>query len=255
MIFRALITLLLLYTSVTAGDITKIWPKGVSETLTYNINVYTPKKVTNGLTVSITRLDTTTPVFETEQTIDIINQEIKMQTEERFEGDSLILTKSNNLYVLTPDMAKKMGADSIEIRAFKDGDSLKIRSNYTGAMPGAMPYYDGLTTTTGTLLTARNKDFKPGYRNEYAFVNLLFMTGKPYQAIPAADSVIDLETVTVPAGTFECYKVRNDAVGAYGYSYFTKDGLHTPVKTVMLDNDTGKPVTELILMNREQKNP
>ncbi len=251
MLIRTLIAFILLAVSVTAGDIAKVWPKGTTEKLTYNINVYTPKKVTNSLMVTITRLDTAGVVFETEQVIKIIEQDIKMASIERFEGEDLILVESENYYKFSPEIAQARGVDSIFIRAFKDGDSLRIRSNYTGAVPGAMPYYDGLTTTTGSLLTSRNKNFTPGYRNELAFVNLLLMTGKPYEAYPAADSVMGLVTVTVPAGTFECHKVRNDAINAFGYTYFTKDGLHTPVKTEMLDFETGEPVTELILVKKE----
>lgn len=251
MLIRTMIVLFALSASVMAGDLAKIWPKGTTEKLTYNINAYTPKKVTNSLTVTVSRLDTAGVVFTSEQLIYVIDQDIKMGSIERFEGDDLIMTKSENYYKFNPEMAQARGVDSIFIRAYKDGDSLKIRSNYTGAVPGTMPYYDGLTSTTGSLLTSRNKNFTPGYRNEFAFINLLLMTGKPYEAYPAADSVIGVVTLTVPAGTFECYKVRNDAINAYGYTYFMKDGLHTPVKTELLDINTGETISELVLMKKE----
>lgn len=253
MIARMIIVFCLLAVSAQAGDLTKNWSIGHSETLTFDINVYSPKKVTNTLTVTFTRQENNEgkPVFSLDQKIEVHDQEITLLSKEIYEGNDLEFVMSRNTIMYPQELTEKMGTDSLSIWADVRDDSLQVRSDHTAAPPTSMPVYDGLITTAGSLLTSRSKNFTPGSRNEFAFVNLLLLTGKPFQAYPAADSVIGLDTITVPAGTFECYKVRNDVSGAYGYSYFATDSLYTPIKTEMLNINTGETITELVLTKKE----
>ena len=107
------------------------------------------------------------------------------------------------------------------------------------------------TTTVGFRLVSRNMDFKIGNVRDYEFINLLTLKDTISKAPEARDSIMGIENVRTPAGTFDCYKVKNMVSGSESYNYYTTDARHIPVKTEIIDPKSGQPTMTQILQKYE----
>jgi len=242
----------LLAASTFAGDLFDNWPAGKTETLLYNINTIKPQKTSNSLKMTVTRTTAETPEFIIEQALDIINQGVSISVTETYTGKDLQLTKTTNLFRFPPEATAQLGVDSLVITGTREGDSLDITSTLPRMVPPCKVAMDKeLVTSSGSLLTTRNMEFKKGTTRTFRFVNLLVLTGQVYSPVEIIDSVAGEMQVTVPAGTFDCYKVKNTSPGGFGYSYYSKDKGHAPVRTELIDPATNEVVMEVVLTKRE----
>jgi hypothetical protein len=130
-------------------------------------------------------------------------------------------------------------------------DTLMVTANADIIQTGKIPIEGDYITGTGTQLLSRNMDFTTGSTSKYTFFNLLKLGEKPYMPVQATDSIVGKEEVETPAGTFECYKVKNIVPGIIGYSYYTTDNRHIKVKTELIDPQSGKVSMTHILQKYE----
>ncbi len=242
-----LLLISLVAAGVSAGDIADIFPAGKTEKLSYDILVPEVNQ-TNSLDVVITRLKDADPVFTIYQKIDMPSQKIYIVSTEKYRGRNLALISSDNFIKLPPEAKSAHGTDSIAITAVRDKDSIMVSSNVPKIAPsGTISPENNFITSVGAMLASRTIDFKPGATRSYSFANLLIMTGSPYRAIETVDSVIGEETITVPAGEFDCFKVLSRIGQNTSITYFSKGQNHIPVKTVVYDPTGNKTALEIIL--------
>jgi hypothetical protein len=183
--------------------------------------------------------------------MELQKQSVTIITTEKYSGDNLRIISSMNYIDLPPGGEKKFGTDSVVIKARRVNEYLEISSN-TKLMPlSNIPYTENLMTTAGALFVTRNMDFKIGNTIKHKFVNLLKATGTIPDVPEVIDSVINIEKITVPAGTFNCYKVMNMVSGIMSFTYYTTDKKHIPVKTELIDPESGKFTMTLVLQKYE----
>jgi len=243
--FTSLILSLILCMSVQAIDLAEKWPDGKTEKISYDLVTYKPQQTSNSIDVELS-YDNKKNIFTYHQVLTITAQNIQMESVEKYKGDDLKFISSVNNINLPPRILEELGADSLVIQAHSDGDSIVIHNNLDPANKVAYDHPAGFTTSVGSLLATRGMDFKPDRTFEYTFINLLAPSQGKYPAIESTDSVIQIETVTVPAGTYECYKVQNKTSGSTGFSFYAKELRNLPVNTKLIDSE-GSVVMELKL--------
>ncbi|MBN2226849.1 MAG: hypothetical protein JW763_05750 [candidate division Zixibacteria bacterium] len=248
-----LLVIVLLATTTFAGDLFKDWPRGMTEMLWYDINTIMPQKTTNSLEMKITKTTGDTPTFEINQNLKITNQNIDISVTEIYNGGDFQLAKTINCFQFPAELRTQLGIDSLVITGVRTGDSLDITSNSSRmAPPCKVPVDKGLVTSSGSLLTTRNMSFTVGETRTFRYINLLMLTGQIYTPLEITDSVVGDAHITVPAGTFDCYKVKNSVAGSYGYSYYSKEKGHPVIRTELIDPETSEIVMEVVLNRREQ---
>ncbi|UCD17950.1 MAG: hypothetical protein JSV44_03325 [Candidatus Zixiibacteriota bacterium] len=252
MFLRLLITCLLTG-SALAGNIFDSWKAGDAEKLYYDLNTLKPSKTTNTLEIEFARAKEKDSGFIVSQILKIPAQTITITSTEKYTDNDLNLISSENLIRLPAAAKDRFGTDSLVIKAVREKDSVAVTSNSATLVPPCkLPLNGGLITSTGSLLATRLIDFKPGATRTYRYVNLLILTGQIYSAIEITDSVMGEVEITVPAGTFDCYKVKNTSERGTGFSYYDKGGNHIPVRTELIDQMSGEPVMEVILKKIER---
>lgn len=250
MLYR-LIIILFLVTSVYAGDIYKNWPPGRTEKLTYEIKTVRPRETTSYSYLDITRDTIDKEIFIVKQTIDIPGQKVKIVSEEKYKGSGFRLLSSENYFLFPPEAKDRMGADSLHVSAVLEGDTLDIKSSGSAAVSGKLYFPESSVSSAGSMLKSRNLDFTIGNYVDYKFVNLIQLTGQFYELADVRDSVVGETEVETPAGTFECYRVKNIVTGSVGYSYYDKNEYNIPVKTELVYERTGNPLMTLTLIKYE----
>lgn len=248
---KRVLFLLLLSSNLYAGELMKNWAPGKTETMTYEIKTIVPRETINYNNVVITRPADNKDIINIKQTLDISNQDIKIVSEENYSFKDLLLNSSINYFYMPPAAIEKLGTDSLIVKANRKGDTLFITTNSEKVPPGSMPFSTDMTTTTGSQLFARNMDFTVGKSYTYSYINLLRVTGQSFQKMEVTDSVVAIEKVTTPLGTFDCYKVLNTVPGALGYTYYTTDPRHLPVLIELLYPETKEKVMSLTLQKYE----
>lgn len=230
MIIR-LIILLLMASSAIAGDLLENWPPGQTEKMSYEIRTFKPRETVSYRYIEITRSKTDSAIFTIKHTMELPDQDITIISLEKYRGEDFYFLESDN-YFLFPESAKeKFGTDSLHIRAIRKGDSLKIKASGSPGVTGVISFPEGTTSNIGSLLLSRNMDFKVGNFNDINYVNIIKLSGQIPEIAKVRDSVIDVIEVFTPAGTFECYKVKNIVPETHGYTFYDKNNRHVMVKT------------------------
>ena len=106
-------------------------------------------------------------------------------------------------------------------------------------------------TSAGSQLAVRDMKLELGQVYNYSYINLLKITGKSYQVQEITDSVLSIEKITTPLGTYDCYKVSNQSSGAIGFSYYTTDYKHIPLLIELIDPNSGEAIMVLTLQEYE----
>jgi hypothetical protein len=249
-LFLLLISLII--TQPALGALIDHWPADRIEKLTYEITTHMPKETKNSLYVEIRRTNDSLPAFVMTQHLTIPLQSLEIYSVEKYDARSLQLLSSQNHFKI-PDKAKEeLGLDSVLVKAQPRDDSLVVTSNSFIAPAGRIPFSSDLITTSGALLVSRNMDFEVGRSVSYQYINLLKLGSSEIKPVNATDSVIGVQTISTPAGRFECFKVKNTvAGGTYGYSYYTKEQPHLPVRTELVDPQSGNISMSIILLKSE----
>jgi len=210
MLIRVLM-LLLLASSLFAGELNDKWPPGKTEKMTYEIKILKPNEVINY---------------------------------------NYVISSSNKFF-LPPGALASLGVDTLVIEAVRKGDSLYITSNSDKGPSETLALESGVMTSAGSQLAIRDMNLETGRVYKYSYINLLRFTGKSYQIQDVTDSVLNIEKITTPIGTFDCYKVRNRIPGAVGFSYYTADYKHIPLLIELLDPESNETIMTLTLQEYE----
>jgi hypothetical protein len=234
-----------------AANLGTIWPDGKTEKLTYEIIVSKPMPMTNELIIEITKSSGPEAVFSISQILSIPSQSVTAKAFEKYKASNLRLISSENYFKLPAAAKEQLGTDSIVVRAIPFGDSLDITSN-VAMIPGqkiAMP--PDLVTSVGASLFIRGIDFKIGNSFKFNELDLLSLMNQNFKPGVQEDSVIGEISVTVPAGTFECFKTKNMLGQAIGYGYYTKDKNHIPIMMEVVDAASGEQIAAISLKKVE----
>ncbi len=250
MIIRML-AILILATAANATDFIDNWEPGKIEKLTYEIRTFQPSETVNYLDMEIRRTYDKEPTFTLKQVLKIPSQAMVLHSTETYAGENLQIVSSENSFKLPEQAVKKLEVDTLVIKARADNDKLTISFNSHGLPPSVIPLTGSLTTTVGFRLVSRNMDYKVGNTFAYEFINLFTLADTISKAPEVRDSVVGIEKVQTPAGSFECYKVKNLVSGSESYNYYTTDTKHIPVKTEIIDPQSGKPAMTLTLQKYE----
>lgn len=238
--FARLSLLFLLSSAAVAGEFIDNWPSGKTEKLSYEIRTFLPRETENYVHIEITRDSIQSNNFTVRQTLEMPGRSLTIKSLEEYSSDTLRLISSRKHFQLPPKVREKLKTDSLIIEAVPFHDSITISSSAMIAQTGAMPFPDRCVTSTGSQLILRDMNFKIGGTSEYSFINLLKFGERTFKVVPVVDSVTGKEVVTTPAGTFECFKVKNMVPGAMSYSYYSTDRRHIPVRIELIDPKTGE---------------
>lgn len=250
--FIRLACIMLLALSAAAGDFLAAWPDGKSEKLYYEVTTYVPVEMKASTTVEISKSGGAIPVFSVNQTFDIPMQQININSQEKYNGNNLRFASSENLLKFPEQAKAQLGTDTVRLSAVARGDSVDISSNVPRyAPPGKIPMSDNLTTSVGTILAARDFDFRLGAVKKYNEVDLLTFNGRPFNAVEDIDSVAAEQDITVAAGTFSCYQLVSSGPTAISYTYFSKDERHLPVLFEIFRADDTMKVVRMELQKFE----
>ncbi len=250
MIIRMLMVLILA-TAVNASEFIDNWEPGKVEKLSYEIRTFQPSETVSHTDLKITRTEDKAPIFIVEQKLMIPDQSIEMYSTETYGGEVLQIVSSENSFKLPDKAAEQLEVDTLVVKAKADLGKLTINFNSRRLPRSILPLTAPLTTTVGFRLVSRNMDFKIGNTRDYEFINLLTLIDTISKAPEARDSIVGIENVRTPAGTFDCYKVKNMVTGSESYNYYTTDARHIPVKTEIIDPKSGQPTMTLILQKYE----
>ena len=237
---RLLFILLVLPAIVLSGDYPGGLRPGETEMMHYEVSTFhqNPGKAGNELTVSISNDDK--PIITVTQTIEITGQNAKIISVEKYDADSHDLLESRNLILLPPEVKERIGTDSVEIVARPDQDKLVIKSNFSKLRPAVINFDKNLFTGLGYSIFSRLRKYTAGASFNYKQINLVNMTGIPFQAIDATDSVVSMnETVTTTIGEYDCIKIMKLMPDIASYIYISKEG-NIPVMVEAFDRETNK---------------
>jgi len=250
MIFRLLFLLFLcLASSISAGDFFEKWKPGQTEELKYEIKTFLPKVTTSYQNVKITRDTENENIINVYLKLDIPSTSTIIRSMEKYNISDLKLVESLNYFKLPPGSKESIGTDSIAHKAFPEGDSLIIaaRDNKM-VVPGKIYFPSNTVTTTSSTVLSRAGDFAIGQSRSYKFINLLKITGKQFELADITDSITAIVEVDTPLGKMECYQIMNIVAGGFGYTYFTTDERHLPVKVELMDPESpDKPAMTILL--------
>jgi len=243
--------LMLLALSATAGDFFASWPAGKAEKLSYEMTIFVPSEMKTATSVEITKMAKPDSVFIIKQSFDIPSQQVEIKSTEKYRISDMRFISSDNMFKFPPEAKAQLGTDTILIKAQAVGDSIDITSNSPLAPSGRVPSYADLTTSIGAILTSRNYDFKSGNLRKYHQIDFLNFTGQPFSVDAKTDSVAEEESITVPAGTFNCYKTMRSMGEQVGYTYYAKEKNNLPVMLEVSNSATKTPLTRIVLTKVE----
>ncbi len=243
--------LMLLALSAAAGDFFAGWPAGKTEKLSYELTIFVPSEMKTSTNVEITKMAKPDSVFVVRQIFDLPAQKIQINSTEKYRISDMKFISSENTFYFPPEAKAQLGTDTILISGRSVNDSIEVTSNTPLAPAGKVSNPNDLTTSIGALLTGRNFDFKPGAVRKYHQIDFLNFTGQPFTVEARSDSIIGEDNVTVPAGTFKCFKTVRSMGEQIGYTYYAKEKGNLPVMLEVINLASGKPLTKIVLTKYE----
>jgi len=161
------------------------------------------------------------------------------------------LISSVNRFELPAKMTEQLGVDTLRIIAERIGDSLEIKTNAEIIPAEKIAFPTGYVTSAGAQLVSRNLDFAVGHVTEHTSVSLVALGNLDFAPSIMVDSVMGKENITISLGAFDCLKVKNTGRGVAGYSYYTPDPGHIPIKVDIINPETGNITISMILVKHE----
>lgn len=243
---------LLIPLSVLAENFTDNWPDGKTEKLQYEIVTYgeTTNKGQNSITVTRTGGDN--DIIIVTQELNINNRAVTIKTNELFDAQTFRLIKSDNYFYFASEAKVIYGIDSLKVTAQPVGESLEILASDTLAVSCRIPFYENLVTGMGAMLLGRSCVFDTGWSRSYRQINLINLTGQPYEIQNVTDSVIGEETIALAIGSYDCYKVMKIMPGILGFSYYDKEEDHLPIMIEAFDRTGMVRIMSIYLTGREE---
>ncbi|HHI03224.1 MAG TPA: hypothetical protein ENL22_06860 [candidate division Zixibacteria bacterium] len=220
---------------VVAGNFTDNWPNGKTEKLQYEVITYGEQNNKGQNSITVTRTGGEDDIIIVTQHLNINNQAVIIKSNEKYDAQTFRLIQSDNYFYFGPEAKVNYGIDSLIVTARPDGESLEILASDTLAVSCRIPFYDNLVTGMGAMLLGRSCVFDTGWSQSYRQVNLINLTGEPYEIEKVTDSVIGEETITLAMGSFDCYKVMKIMPNIIGYTYYSKKNDHLPIMIEAFD--------------------
>ena len=239
---------------VLAGNFTDNWPDGKTEKLQYEVITYGGDKQSNKgqNSITITRTGGKNDIITITQNLNINNQAVTIKTNEKYDARTLRLILSDNYFYFAPEAKVIYGIDSLIVTARPDGESLEILASDSLAVSCRIPFYDDLVTGMGAMLLGRSCVFDTGWSQSYRQVNLINLTGQPYEIQNVTDSVIGEETISLAIGSYDCYKVMKIMPNILGFSYYDKEEDHLPIMIEAFDRTGMVRLMSIYLTGREE---
>jgi hypothetical protein len=242
---------MLIAAMTSASNLGTDWPGGKAEKLTYEIKVTQPMPMTNTLVIEISKSSGPRAVFSINQTLQIPSQNVTVKAFEKYNAADLRLISCENYFKLPAQAAEQLGTDSISIHAVPRGDSLEIISNVSIIPSQTVAVPRDIVTSVGASLFMRGIDFKIGNSVKFNEIDLISLMSQNFTPAIQEDSVIGEIAVTVPAGTFDCFKTKNVLGAMFGYGYYTKDKNHIPIMLEIIDTASNKQMAVISLLKVE----
>ena len=82
-------------------------------------------------------------------------------------------------------------------------------------------------------------------------MNLINLTGQPYEIQNVKDSVIGEENIALAFGSFDCYKVIKMMPNILGFTYYDKEEDHLPIMIEAFDRTGTKRIMSIYLTGRD----
>jgi len=248
MILRILF-LLCLAGNLWGGDFFEKWKPGHTETLKYEIKTILPKETISYQSIEISREVENENILNIYLKLDMPANSIIIRSVEKYNIQEMKLIESLNYFKLPSSAIEQLGTDSIAHKAYTRGDSLVIAAkNNKLVTPGTLHFPASTVTTTASAILSRNNDFKIGKSQNYKFINLLKLNGQAFQLSEITDSISAIVEIETPLGKMECYQVMNIVAGGFGYTYFTTDERHLPVKVELMNPEKPTEPTMTVLL-------
>lgn len=244
--------MLLLQLTVQAGNFTDNWPENKTEKLQYEVITYGEQTNRGQNSITVTRTGGDDDIIIVTQELDINNQAVTIKTNEKYDAKTLRLIKSDNYFYFAQEAKVIYGIDSLVVTATPDGESLEILASDTLAVSCRIPFYDNLVTGMGAMLYGRSCVFDTGWSRSYRQINLINLTGLPYEVQNVTDSVIGEETIALAIGSFDCYKVMKIMPNIIGFSYYDKEEDHLPIMIEAFDPTGTVRLMSIYLTGREE---
>ncbi len=244
--------LLLLALSGSAGNFTDNWPAGKTEKLQYEVVTYGETNNRGQNNITVTRTGGENDIIIITQLLNINNQAVTIKTNEQYDTKTLRLIRSDNYFYFAPEAKVFYGVDSLIVTAQPDGETLEILASDTLAVSCRIPFYEDLVTGMGAMLLGRSCVFDTGWSRSYRQVNLINLTGQPYEIQNVKDSVIGEETIALAFGSFDCHKVMKIMPNILGFSYYDKEEDHLPIMIEAFDRTGTVRIMSIYLTSREE---
>ncbi|GEM_PF-2369731 len=213
---------------------------GETEVMHFELVTFLPafSKADNELLIHITDQDE--PRLVATQTIDMKEQNTRIVTVEKYYAATLELIESKTLLLLPPEAAEKLGIESIDITGRVENGDLVIISNYAKIPPARLRLEPDLFTGIGSMLHARQRDYRLDETYRYRQVNMVNIGGEPFAAVDVVDSVVSIDDfVATPLGEYECFKVMKAIQDIAAFTYYTRDN-GIPVLVEAFSSKTGE---------------
>ncbi|MCP4703091.1 MAG: DUF3108 domain-containing protein [candidate division Zixibacteria bacterium] len=244
--------LILLPIIAVAGNFTDNWPDGKNEKLEYEVITYGDKTNKGQNSITLTRTGGEDDIIIVTQHLAINEHVVTIKTNEKYDARTLRLISSENNFYFAPGAKVFYGIDSLVVTAQPDGESLEILASDTIAVSCRIPFYDDLVTGMGAMLLGRSCVFDTGWSRSYRQINLINLTGKPYEVQNVTDSVIGEETISLSIGSYDCYKVMKIMPNILGFSYYAKEEDHLPIMIEAFDRTGMVRLMSIHLTKREE---
>lgn len=246
-----LVSVIIITTPILGENFTDSWPDGKLETLKYEIITYGQLTNKGYNTMTITRTGGDNDIIRVTQELSINDSAVTIYTEETYRAAILALIESQNRFVFSPEAKISYGVDTLTVTARPAGKSLEIIASDTLAVSCRIPFTEDLVTGIGAMLLGRSSTFEIGWFRNYRQINLINITGKPYEVQDVTDSVVSVENVALASGNYDCYKVMKIMPELIGYSYYSKDKNHIPVMIEAFDRTGTVRIMSIYLTGRE----
>jgi len=236
---------------VKAGNFADSWPDGKTEKLQYEVVTYGETNNRGQNNITVTRTGGENDIIIITQLLNINNQAVTIKTNEQYDTQTLRLIRSDNYFYFALEAKVIYGVDSLIVTAQPDGETLEILASDTLAVSCRIPFYEDLVTGMGAMLLGRSCVFDTGWSRSYRQVNLINLTGQPYEIQNVKDSVIGEETIALAFGSFDCYKVMKIMPNILGFSYYDKEEDHLPIMIEAFDRTGTVRIMSIYLTGRE----
>lgn len=166
------------------------------------------------------------PILLITQTIDMKEQNTRIVTVEKYYLETFELIESKTLLQFPPEAVEMIGTEQLEITAHNNDGKLEISSNIDAIPPAVVDMGDDLYTGVGSMVAARERNYEEGQAYRYRQINLINISGEPFQPVDVVDSVVSVdEFVSTPLGEYQCIKVLKLLPDLAAYTYYARDNL------------------------------